>query len=198
MMVSAASTIGELIKACIEGNPLVGLQGDEVYLPPWILQVIVWGVLVLFTLGVIIGLLLWIQGRRIRRKAAEAGIDAPLPPSGRDLRPFGIPEGVWVFFGLILIGVVFLVAPIIRAMFPQTAIITAIFLILAGVVWFFVFYGIVYIVREFPRRQRLLEEAIRRKGATAATSKEPQRCSACGQPLQEGEKYCRSCGAAPG
>jgi len=174
----------------------VAAQIDLEGFPVWIVHLLSWGVLVLLILGIIIGLTLWLQGRRIRQKAAEAGIDAPLPKSGRDLRPFGISEGWWVVIGAIFIGVVWLLAPIIRAAVPELGIAIGLFSIITGVVWFFVVYAIVYIIREYPKRQRILEEAIRHKGVMAVQPKRPTRCSACGAPLQADEQFCGNCGAA--
>lgn len=174
----------------------VAAQIDVEGFPVWIVHLLGWGVLVLLILGIIIGLTLWLQGRSIRQEAAEAGIEAPLPASGRDLRPFGIHEGWWVAIGVIFIGVVWLIAPIIRASVPELGIAIGLFSIITGVVWFFVVYAIVYIVREYPKRQRALEEAIQRKGVMAERPKRPRQCSACGAQLQADEQFCGNCGSA--
>ena len=170
----------------------IGVEG----FPVWIMHLLGWGVLVLLILGIIIGLTLWLQGRRIRQKAAEAGIDAPLPASGRDLRPFGISERWWVVIGAIFIGVVWLIAPIIQATVPELGIAIGLFSIITGIVWFFVVYAVVYIVREYPRRQKALEKAIRLRGVMAEPPKKSRQCAACGAPLHKDEQFCGNCGSA--
>lgn len=174
----------------------VTAQIDLEGFPVWIVHLLGWGVVVLLIMGIIIGLTLWLQGRRIRQKAAEAGIDAPLPASGRDLRPFGIHEAWWAVIGAIFIGVVWLIAPIIRATVPELGIAIGLFSVITGVVWFFVVYAIVYIVREYSRRQRALEEAIRHKGVMAEQLKKSAQCAVCGAPLHKDEKFCGQCGSA--
>lgn len=195
-MVSSVNEILGLTRLsdCVE--LLVVAQLDPSEFPMWIFHALVWGYLVLLILGIIVGLVLWIQGRGIRKKAEAAGVEAPLPDSHRDLKPFGIHQGVWVLLGAILVGVAVLVGPIIQATVPQTVIAAGAFLILAGVAWFFVFAGIVYIFREYPKRQRALEETIQHKGARVAKPKRTEQCSACGEPLHEDEQFCGHCGAA--
>jgi membrane protein implicated in regulation of membrane protease activity len=146
---------------------LVAAQVGPEDIPVWIWPALLWGLLALFLLGIIIALVLWIQGSRIRKKAEEAGVKAPLPDGHRSLRPFGIREEVWGCIGLVFLAAIALTAPFIMTLFPQTVIAVAMLTILVAVVWFFLFYGIVYIVREYTRRQRLLEEAIRDKGDKA-------------------------------
>lgn len=175
---------------------LITAQVDPSEFPRWIFDAFVWGVLVLIILGIIIGIVLLIQGRGIRKKAEEAGIEAPLPAVSRDLKPFGIDQGYWVCAGIILIVVAWVVAPIIRASFTENQIAAGGFLILAGVVWFFVFYGIIYIIREYPKRQRLLEEALRKKNVGGATPQKPRLCIACNEPLHTDEQFCSQCGAS--
>ncbi|MHA2406644.1 MAG: hypothetical protein ACXACH_07820, partial [Candidatus Hermodarchaeia archaeon] len=112
---------------------LTGAQIDPSEFPRWIFNALVWGYLVLLILGIIIGLILLIQGRSIRRQAEEAGIETPLPASSRQLKPFGIDPGYWFIAGIILVAIAWVIAPIIRATFTETQIAAGAFLILAGV-----------------------------------------------------------------
>ena len=177
-------------------NRLVLSQIDMEGFPVWIVHLLAWGCLVGLIVGTIIGLTLWSQGRNIRKRAGDAGVEAPLPESSRDLRPFGIHEGFWVLIGAIFIGVIWLVAPFIQATVPELAIAIGIFSILTGVVWFFIFYGVVYLIHEYRKRERLLQEAIQQGGVTATRLKKPRQCSACGRILGENEQFCGQCGAA--
>lgn len=172
---------------------LIGLQVDPSNFPRWIFDALVWGCLVLLIEGLIIGMVLLIQGRRIRRQADEAGVEAPLPKSSRDFKPFGIDQGYWIIAGIILVVIVWIFAPLIRAAFTETQIVASFFLILAGVAWFSVFYGIIYILREYPKRQRLLQEAIHHKDLKSPS---PTQCSTCGAPLLEDAHFCNQCGAS--
>lgn len=192
LMVSGAKISMELSFAL---NRLVGAQIDTEGFPVWIVDLLAWGCLVGLIVGIIIGLTLWAQGRSIRKRAEESGVEAPLPESSRDLRPFGIHEGCWFLIGIIFIGVIWLAAPFIQATVPELAIAIGAFSILTGVVWFFIFYGVVYLIHEYRRREQLLQEAIQQRGVTAARPKKPRRCSACDAPLGEDDQFCSQCGA---
>jgi hypothetical protein len=192
-MVSVVEIVMEL---SLGVNRFVLAQIDTEGFPVWVVYLLAWGCLVGLIVGIIIGLTLWAQGRNIRKRAGEAGIDAPLPESGRDLRPFGIHEGWWVLIGTIFVGVIWLLSPLIQATVPELAIAIGAFSILAGVVWFFIFYGVVYLIHEYRKRERLLQEAIQQRGVTAARPKKPKQCSACGAMLGEDDQFCSQCGAA--
>lgn len=191
-MVSGAKISMELFFAL---HRLVGAQIDTEGFPVWIVELLAWGCLVGLIVGIIIALTLWAQGRSIRKRAEEAGVEAPLPESSRDLRPFGIHEGWWFIIGIIFIGVIWLAAPFIQATVPELAIAIGAFSILTGVVWFFIFYGVVYLVHEYRKREQLLQEAIQQRGVTTARPKKPRRCSACDAPLGEDDQFCSQCGA---
>ncbi len=176
-------------------NRFVIAQPDMEGFPVWIVNLLAWGCLVGLIVGIIIGLTLWSQGRSIRKRAREAGVEAPLPESTRDLRPFGIHEGCWVLIGVIFIGVIWVVGPFIQATVPELAIAIGAFSILTGVVWFFIFYGVLYLIHEHRKRERLLQEAIQQRVVTAAKPKKPRQCHACGAMLGEDEQFCGNCGA---
>ncbi len=192
-MVSVAKMAMELSLAV---NQFVVAQIDTEGFPVWIVHLLIWGCLVGLIVGIIIGLTLWAQGRRIRKRAGEAGVEAPLPESTRDLRPFGIHEGWWVLIGAIFIGVIWVVGPFIQVTVPELAIAIGAFSILTGVVWFFIFYGVVYLIHEYRKRERLLQEAIQQRDVTASTPKKTRQCLACGAMLGEDEQFCGHCGAA--
>ncbi len=194
-MVSIVELVMSVARLATRTNVLIGAQIDPSEFPRWIFDALVWGYLVLLVLGIIIGLILLIQGRSIRRQADEAGIEAPLPSSSRNLKPFGIDPCYWITAGIILFAILWVTMPIIRASFTETQIGAGAFLILAGVAWFLIPAGIIWLLHEYPRRQRLLDEAIQHKTVKGTKPQTPTHCSACGTSLQKNEQYCSQCGA---
>ncbi len=192
-MASSADLMMGVVRLYNQIRSLIGLQIDPSNFPRWIFDALVWGCLVLLIEGLLIGVVLLIQGRRIRSQAEDAGVEAPLPQSSRQFKPFGIDEAYWFIAGIILAAIVWVTAPLIRITFTETQIVATVFLILAGVAWFSAFYGIIYILREYPKRQRLLHEAIHHK---AIKRPSPPQCSTCGTPLQEDEHFCSQCGTS--
>ncbi len=165
----------------------------------WLAVFFVSGLGVALLVGIIAGSILTLQGRSIRKRAAEAGVSVKLPRSEGGIDPYDI-EGCGyciIFIVIIILGAMGISLPIILPQQTEAIIMAVVLVIFGGLFWGLVIWSIFYTAREYPKRRKLLAAAlqgtpkarIRKEGETLT-------CSTCGLPLRADDKFCGSCGAA--
>ncbi len=166
----------------------------------WLAIFFVSGLAVALIVGIILGVILSLQGRRIRKRAAEAGVSVELPGSKGGFDPYDIEAcGYCIgFFIIIILGALGISLPIILPQQTEALIMTVVLITFGALFWGLVFWSIIYTIRQYPKRQKLLEAALRGETPEDRIKKQTETltCSTCGSPLRAEDKFCGNCGAA--
>ena len=166
----------------------------------WLAIFFATGLILMIALGLITGVLFWRQAKRIRRQAAEAGVPDPIPKSDNGFDPSAI-EGC----GFCIIVVIFLIAgalgislPITLPQSAEVIIMTIVMGVIGALCWGASIWGIRYTVREYSRRNQLLETALQSQYQRVQQPRPGQvsYCRSCNAPLKGDDKFCGNCGAA--
>jgi hypothetical protein len=166
----------------------------------WLAMFFASGIEGALVVGIIAGSILILQGRRIRKQAAEAGVSVTLPKSESSFDPWAI-EGCGyciIFVVIIILGALGISLPIILPQQTENIIMAVVMTVFGGLFWGLVIWSIVYTVREYPKRQKLLKAALQGKTPEDRIPKKAENlfCPTCGAPLRSEDKFCGNCGAA--
>ncbi len=125
----------------------------------WLFLFFLIGLAIIIALGGIILVVFSLQNRRIRRRAAEAGIPDPLPKSDTGFDSSTIKGIVCGIVIVIIIIAGALILPTLPEGFETILLIVGL-VVTNAFMWGIIVYSIWWMTREYTRREQLLKDAL--------------------------------------